>query len=330
MIKFFYSPYTLKPLHQLNAIHAGGAREGALLKVEWGDGVVGYADLHPWPELGDLTLEEQLADLRRGKMSVQVEQCVWLARRDSQLRKEKKNIFEGGEKVKNNFLLTDYQKIRPGFLDEVKKEGFSTLKLKVGRNLQEEAAALSFIAAAGLMIRLDFNALGRWQIFEKFISSLPLTVKPMIEYVEDPFPFDVTAWGEARKLVKVAIDNQYDKVPWDQLTSAPFDVVVIKPAKMDVDKAITRCEKWNLKATVTSYMDHPVGVVHALGVAMELKKKYGEMILDAGCFTHRLYQMDAFSAEMSNQGSYLLKVKGTGIGFDELLGALPWHQLKTN
>jgi len=327
-MKLFYSPYTLKPVQALNAVSAGQPREGVLLKIEWLDGLVGYADLHPWPELGDATLEEQLANLRHGKMSAQVEQCIWLARRDAQLRKDKKNIFDGAEKVKNNFLLNDFKLIKPGFLDELKNQGFTTLKIKVGRNLQEEADVLTHIAASGLKIRLDFNAVGSWQIFEKFMTALPATVRPLIEYVEDPFPFEFNAWKEARKLAKIALDNQYGKVPWDKLSAAPCDILVIKPAKMDVERAVSLCQKWNLKATVTSYMDHAVGMIHAVGVAMELKKQHGDMILDAGCMTHRLYQMDAFAAEISTQGPYVLKVKGTGIGFDSLWGGLPWHQLK--
>ncbi|NUN04565.1 MAG: hypothetical protein HUU57_02275 [Bdellovibrio sp.] len=330
MIQFFFSPYKLKPIGNLNAASPATDREGVLLKVQWADGAVGYADLHPWPEFGDISLADQLADLRRGRMSAQVEQCVWLARKDAQLRKDKKSIFDGVDKIKNNYLVTDYKKIQPGFLDEIKKEGFSTLKLKMGHNLQGEAAALSHVAAAGLKIRLDFNALGRWQIFEKFMSNVPLTVRAHIEYVEDPFPFDTNTWQDAQKLVRIAIDSQYDKVPWQTMNHAPFDVIVVKPAKMDVDTAMSRCEKFNLKATITSYMDHPVGVLSALGIAMELKKKYGEMILDAGCFTHRLFQMDVFSAELSNQGPYFMKTKGTGVGFDDLLGALPWQPLKLN
>lgn len=329
-MKIFSSPYALRPLQSLNAFSKAESREGALLKVEWGNGLCGYADLHPWPELGDLPLSDQLAQLRLGRFTSQVEQSIWLARRDAQLRQEQKNIFDVGESIRNNFLVSDFRDIKPGFLDELIKEGYMTLKLKVGRSLHDEADVLTPIAAAGIKIRLDFNSLGSWPVFEKFMSHVPSSVLPWIEYVEDPFPFDANIWAQAKKLVPIAIDNQYDRVPWETLTSAPFDVMVIKPAKMGLEKALERCQKWKLKATVTSYMDHSVGVIHALGIAMELKKKYGDMILEAGCLTHRLYQMDSFAEQLSNQGPYLMKVKGTGVGFDRLLEALPWHQLKTN
>ncbi|UXR64912.1 hypothetical protein EZJ49_01435 [Bdellovibrio bacteriovorus] len=329
MIKIFTSPYSLKPVGLLSAVANVTARQGALFKVEWSDGHMGYADLHPWPELGDLSLQEQLEDLRMGRMTAQVEQSIWMARRDAVLRKQKKNIFDAGEKIRNNYLLSNYQDLKPGFLDELKKQGFTTVKVKMGRDLQQEAVALTHIAAAGLRMRLDFNAVGSWQIFEKFMTGLPPAVRVLIEYVEDPFPFDFHAWNEARKLCKIALDNQYDKVPWGKLPSAAFDVLVIKPAKTDVDKAVAHCQKWNLKMTVTSYMDHPVGMLHALGVAMDLKKQYGDMILEAGCLTYRLFQMESFGAEINTQGPYLLKTKGLGIGFDRLLEALPWQPLQS-
>ncbi|MNL64543.1 hypothetical protein D3C87_1887680 [compost metagenome] len=103
---------------------------------------------------------------------------------------------------------------------------------------------------------------------------------------------------------------------------------MIKPAKCDVDQAISRGKKFNLKAVVTSYMDHPVGMIHALGVAMELKKLHGEMMLDPGCLTHQLFKMGSFSAEINTQGPFVMKVPGTGVGFDKLLEAQKWQQIQ--
>jgi O-succinylbenzoate synthase len=328
LIQIFFSPYKISPLASLNAASTGSAREGALLRVVWPDGLEGFADLHPWPELGDASLNEQLADLKKGRMSSMVEQSIWLARRDATARKEGKSLLDAGPRIKNNFIISDLTQLKPGSLDEIRKEGFDTVKVKVGRDLAKEAEALTHLAACPLYIRLDFNGLGNWQVFEKFISSIPRSVKALIEYVEDPFPFDPVSWAEARKLVKIAADNQAGKIPWDNLKKAPCDVLVIKPAKLDVDKAVELCKKWNMKATVTSYMDHPVGVVHAIGVAMELKKLHGDMILESGCLTHRLYQMDSFAAQMTSQGPYLLKVKGAGVGFDKLLKGLTWQPIK--
>jgi O-succinylbenzoate synthase len=328
LIKLSFHPYVLKPFTSLNSVSAGAPRTGALFKVEWPDGAIGYGDLHPWTELGDDSLEKQIEGLRKGKISPMMEQTIWLARKDALLRKKGKTFLTTGEKVRNNYLITHVDEIVPGFLDDLKRQSFSTIKLKVGRDLKEEATAITRIAAAGFKMRLDFNGLGSWQTFEKFFTGLSASERVWIEYVEDPFPYDEGAWADAKKLVKVALDVPYAQVDWDNLKKAPFDILVIKPAKMDVDQAIERCKKFNLKATVTSYMDHPVGMMHAMAIAMECKENHPNLMLDAGCLTHRCYQIDPFAAEINTQGPFLAAVKGSGIGFDRLLGALPWQSLK--
>jgi len=58
------SPYELSPIAALGRLSADQPRRGALLRVVFADEVVGYADCHPWPELGDLPLSDQLACLR--------------------------------------------------------------------------------------------------------------------------------------------------------------------------------------------------------------------------------------------------------------------------
>jgi O-succinylbenzoate synthase len=318
----------LIPVANLNAVGGIGDRQGVLLKVEWPDGSYGYTDLHPWPELGDETLEKQLNGLKRGRLSPQVEQSIWLARRDAVARKEKRNLLDSTIRLKNNFLISDIDTVDSSLFEELRNDGFTQLKLKVGRDLEKERYFLTQVAAAGFKVRLDFNAAGNWQIFEKFFSSVPRSVFPSIDYVEDPFPFDPISWQEARKVVKIAIDNQYSQVNWGILRTIPFDVVVIKPAKMDVDKALDYCFQHKIQATITSYMDHPVGMVHALAVATDYKKTYGDMLLNPGCMTHRLYKMDAFAAELQTQGPYIVKAPGYGVGFDKLLESLTWHPVK--
>lgn len=330
MIKISSYSYSLRPMTSLNAITPVKEREGALLKIEWPDQKTGYADLHPWPELGDVPLQVHLQDLSKGKISSLVEQSIWLALRDAQWRADKKNYFDDGMAVRNNFTISNIHDVVPGFLDEIKTEGYTTVKLKVGRDLKQEIGFLSNLAATGLKIRLDFNAIGSWQIFEKFMSQVPATVLPFIEYVEDPFPYEEKSWGDAQKLAPIAVDNEFHKVRWNRNEKPPFDVMVVKPARVDVDKAVEYCKKWNLKMTITSSMDHPVGVAHSVGVAMELKKLHGDMILEAGCMTHRLYQMDLFLTELFTQGPYFAKGRGYGIGFDNILKALPWHPVKTS
>lgn len=328
-MKISYSPYTLKSIQNLNALATQPERKGILLKIEWPDGLTGYSDLHPWPEFGDPSWEDQLAGIRSGHISPMLEQSIWLARRDAQCRHQDKSIFEGLPLVKNNYLVADSRSEAPDLMDMLKTEGFETVKIKIGRDLQKEAEFVSLLGRDGAFkLRLDFNALGTWQTYERFMSSVNKVALTRVQYVEDPFPFDEQAWNEAKKFAPVAIDKEFHKIDLKKMKSRPFDVVVLKPATMDVNAIVQASVIQDFKVTVTSYMDHPVGVMHALAIACELKKAHPQRILDAGCSTTRLFQMDAYSAEVVPSGPYLKRAEGKGIGFDTLLSREPWSQIK--
>ena len=55
MKEIWYSSYELK----LKDFPGAPARQGALVRVDGG-----VADLHPWPELGDLSIDEELEAIR--------------------------------------------------------------------------------------------------------------------------------------------------------------------------------------------------------------------------------------------------------------------------
>ncbi|WP_413289991.1 enolase C-terminal domain-like protein [Bdellovibrio sp. HCB337] len=328
-MKISYSPYTLKPAQHLNATSTMGERSGVLLKIEWPDGLVGYSDLHPWVEFGDEPWEDQLAGIRQGQISTMLEQSIWMARKDAQLRKQDKNAFEGLASIKNNYLVSDLRTEPEDLAGRLKADGFETVKIKVGRDLKHEAEVISALGRDGAFkLRLDFNAVGTWQTYERFMSSIDKVALTRVQYVEDPFPFDPQAWMEAKKFAPIAVDNEISKVNLKKMGPKPFDVVILKPAKMDVNSTLQNCIINDLKVTVTSYMDHPVGVIHALAIATELKKAHPQRILDTGCMTLRLFQMDLYAAEVISSGAFLKRPAGRGIGFDTLLAKEPWTQVK--
>ena len=57
----WFCSYALKPRRALSALAGARTRHGALIRTE-----SGFADVHPWPELGDAPLDEQLRLLARG------------------------------------------------------------------------------------------------------------------------------------------------------------------------------------------------------------------------------------------------------------------------
>src|SRR4029078_6257499 len=79
----WFCRYTLKPRRALSALAGARPREGALLRA--GDG---FADIHPWPELGDEPLEEQLKH-------VETLPALHYARIDGEARRRGVSLFDG-------------------------------------------------------------------------------------------------------------------------------------------------------------------------------------------------------------------------------------------
>lgn len=296
--------------------------------MQWIDKRVGYADLHPWPELGDAPLQEQLLDLEIGRTSLLIEQAIWLARRDAKLRAKSLNALEGMRKVKNHHLISQYLDVTPENLNEAKTAGFSVLKIKMGRDPEGELSFLiDLLKKYDFLVRLDFNGKASFPHLERLYAALPGSQRAKIEFIEDPVPYTYEVWQELAKLWPLAMDNEIKNVDWNAKT-LPFKVLVIKPARQDVDSTVALGVKKNLRMVVTSSMDHPVGVAHAVRIAAELKKDYDSLMLDCGCNTLRAYKPTEFSNQMIWQGPFLTSVPGTGIGFDSLLESLSWKSVR--
>jgi O-succinylbenzoate synthase len=331
LIKFEYSKYTIQPVHQIGAVATDAPRAGALLKCTWPDGKVGISDIHPWAELGDADIDTQLNALARGKISFLVEQSIWLARKDAILRAMMKNGLEGATKFKNHFLITDLSKITDQNLNEIKSSGFTTLKIKVGPKPMEDAErSLKILRSGNFQVRFDFGSKLDFSEYERFLTILDKPAKARIDYMEDPFPYDNKSWMEASRLATLAADEQYENVDWSKVKELPFKIIVIKPARQDVDKAIHRAKTYNLKMVVTSSLDHPVGVIHSALVASEIKKEFPNQLLDCGCLSIKSYRPNEFSTKIMTQGPYFTQVNGYGIGFDQVIEGLTWTEIKSD
>lgn len=276
--------YELIPRARLNALAVAGVRRGALLNIDGG-----YADVHPWPELGDADLDEQLALLARGETTVLTAQSLRFAMADAFARRAGRSLFDG---------LTVPRSHWPAAAGEA-PEAFDTIKVKMpGSELPPKGR-----------LRLDFNATLDAEAFAHVARTLP---KERIDFVEDPCPYDAATWRTLRQEtgLRLALDRE--------VAVEGVDVLVVKPAIQNVDTL----DLGRREVVVTSYMDHPVGQLHAAVVAARVSP-------DAVCglVTHLLYEPDAFSERLTVDGARLVPPGGTGIGFDDLLEGLPWMEL---
>lgn len=325
MKDIFYSPYQLTSRQSLNAKVQGAGRDGVLLMVRWNDGLVGFADLHPWAELGDQNLDEQLRILREGKLTALSHSSLWLARRDAEARFAERNLLPEKAELKNNALLSSVMDIDGDHLNALKLQGFDTIKLKLGRDLKQELHQLRHFQGTSFKLRLDFNNVLDENTYADFMASVPEGIRKQIEYVEDPFSYEAKSWSKVRHFAPLAIDQELSQVLHH--SDPAFDVVILKPAKTDVAEAVHFAQKHNCKVAVTSYMDHPVGVIHAAAVAAELRHEYGDLVLQSGCLTHTAFAEDDFSKQIQTEGALIFPVVGDGVGFDDILEALPWQKL---
>ncbi|HET7710551.1 MAG TPA: enolase C-terminal domain-like protein, partial [Thermoanaerobaculia bacterium] len=177
----YYWRYTLVPKRPLNTLSMGQPRQGALIRR--GDGV---ADVHPWVELDDLPLDEQLSRLARGELTALTRASLRHAEADGSARARGVSLFEGQEIPRSHWPLS------AGSIPD----GFEYVKVKAGPT--SDPGELKGLT--GHRIRVDFNGTLTEEQFLRWAGALTSAVREAIDFVEDPCPYDdADAWRALRK-----------------------------------------------------------------------------------------------------------------------------------
>ena len=308
------SRYRLKARGLLNAVSRRREFEGALIQIDGGFGC-----LHPWPELGDPTLEKCLADLAGERRWPIVRRAVRCAEYDRVARQFEHSLFEEMDVPESHATLTKRTAAEVALAVEA---GFTTIKLKAGSDPTDEAKFLDAMAAEfpALKWRLDFNESLEPVEAADFLLGLTEKSRKAIDFVEDPCPYAPSSWNELHRQtgVRLAIDREASPL------GSAAQVMVIKPA---IDEPFLLAEaalRHNQRVVLTSYMDHPLGQTFAAWEAARLELQFPGLVDLCGLQTHPLFEADAFS-EMLGPWSPAFQVpEGLGLGFDDLLEALPW------
>jgi|GEM_PF-933953 len=344
-MKIFYSTYTLKrssiPLKNIDSLKApsGDLSEiqeldppnGALLKIEWPDKKIGFSDIHPLTDFGDVEILQELAAYSNTQNSPLMDQSIWMARRDAIVRHRKINLFLEHKPLPNNYLLTaDMLESNGARIDfsSLAQKGFTTLKIKLNFNTALQYQSLLHEAVQhGLALRIDFNSQLNIQEYIQVLEVWSPPIIKAIEYIEDPMPYIPSDWKIANEkfAVPLAIDHEYSKVDWSEVPE--FSVIILKPARQKVDEIMKQAFIHQLKVAVTSSLDHCLGSLHAYHIALELSERFPDRMLSPGCLTHQLFKPDHFSSLISVDGPLILGTKGTGIGFDAAIEELVWTKL---
>ena len=210
-------------------------------------------------------------------------------------------------------------------MERVLTEGWPAIKAKGFANYGETTRFLEGCAkrfeTQGVRLRVDFNGVLDRLTFGKFIEFMPLRVYRALDFVEDPFPYNADAWEAVRQRwgVKLALDKG-----WKDGTQG-FDAVVVKPARRDWRTVAETHPQHPL--VLTSAMDHAFGQMFAAYEAAVALSE-GQALDFCGLCTEHLFEKDEFFERVTSHGGHLSADRsGGGLGFGEVLEALPWRRL---
>ncbi|MBP7950194.1 MAG: hypothetical protein KA004_11100 [Verrucomicrobiales bacterium] len=308
----YYFRYTLESAGPLNALSTRRRHEGALLRL--GDG---FGCIHPWPELGDHPLDEQLRLLQQGRTTSLTRQSLACCAADGTARQQRRSLFDGLTIPPSHATLVAFPSVSR--CARLAEEGFASLKIKASAEDRDLPARLDQLATEldslglGIRLRLDFNATLTANATLDFLWSLNKSARQHLEFLEDPCPYHPAAWTALRRMGRIPL-------ALDRCTGEPeqetFDVRIIKPAVQEMAAHGGRI-------LATSYMDHPLGQMFAAWQAA----LHFEHCDACGLLTHSLFQPNPFSENLCVSGPVLHAPGGTGLGFDDLLEHLPWQRL---
>jgi O-succinylbenzoate synthase len=314
----WYWHYRLKSRRGLNARSSRGDIEGLLLK----DGEGGHACLQPWPALGDPPLQKCMEDLAGPRRWPIVRRALRCLEMDGAARSIPDPLFDELEVPLSHATLASCD---TAMLEQAVAAGFTTIKLKCGRDLAHEREFLgaAFANHQALKWRLDFNETGDADELAAWLMSLPVEARSRIDFLEDPCPFSETKWRDF--FLKTRVPLAVDREAAPHLADA--QVTVIKPAVDEPWLLAEAAQGFGQRVVVTSYMDHPLGQAFAAWEAGRLALQFPGLVGLCGLQTHHLFEPDAFTEALGPWTPEFHAPPGNGLGFDDLLGKLPWKRL---
>lgn len=312
----YYHPYSLLAHGSLNAHTSEVCRKGALIKTDSG----GVACIHPWPELGDATLQEELDALRSGNPLPLGRRALDCAKIDGQHRQDGTNLFTDLIVPKSHATLPAC--VSPATVRRMAQHGFTMGKMKASAHIHCTIERLSLLACMvpDWKWRLDFNSSIDVTEALRFWKQLPNELKELIDFIEDPCPYTHTSWLRLTEAgMPLALDLGSNESSQPKMRTDLNVTRVVKPAREKTPNDETHT------MIFTSVMDHPIGQLWA---AYEAAIYYKEKGIDhpplCGLATHLLFESNPFIEELGTCSPTLNLPQGTGLGFDHLLEKINW------
>lgn len=320
----WWSPYSIEMWQK-------PSREGALICLEDDQGRIGYADLHPWPELGD----PSLADLKNEMLTFQAHlestepACADLlvsaykvAQFDARARAERWVVGRGRVRPLSHRQLRCDETLTEEF-NRARAEGFTHVKIKMGDQLSRESQLLAsaISGADSVQVRLDFNGKLSRQQFLNWWQEWGKHHRESFDAIEDPWR------GSAGPDEGLGVGSNVDRTDpawtdlifWDRERSQNMTNQVLKPEIQGPQRPRVS-GRW----FVTNNLGHPYGHAVALGLATEWQCSevcglQGLEFQGQSNWTERIRYVGPVTLS-ENQ-------TGFGFGFGDLLSRCRWQRL---
>lgn len=284
--------------------------DGALLRVWFDETVFGISELMPWTSLGDPSLETLIGELRAGRFELRlIDRALAMARIEADARKKQEPLF--AVPVENHFLAMGQGPLAPGDWLDIRRRGFSAVKIKISKATELSAMlAMAPSWIGNLRLRLDMNAKAGADELLVELDRLPILVRDRIDFIEDPIPFDSAAWREfsRRSGIRLMLDREGAELSVDEkiecFRSGVVGGFVHKPGWSTDDEALALA-KAGAPVVVTSLLGHPVGQLHAARVASLLPPSLGAPTVH-GCFSHIAYDQGVEFKYLQTAGPKIL------------------------
>jgi hypothetical protein len=202
-----------------------------------------------------------------------------------------------------NYLLPEFSEI------SAEQYRQKTLKIKCGRNVAALSAWLNTAFAFEARLRLDFNSGLQGEEFDSFIGALTPEILAKIEYVEDPTAFS-EHWRRWNQSLPLAAD-------FEKHSGTDGFIQIFKPSRERINE--------QARYTLTSAMEHPVGLAHALRIAQQRARGV------SGFLTLNYYEETAFDRYFQQHENHMgfspAALHGAGIGMESALSQLVWSAI---
>ncbi|MBX3021009.1 MAG: hypothetical protein KF799_04975 [Bdellovibrionales bacterium] len=304
-MKIWVHPYQLRP-----RVPHVQPRMGVLVKVEWAMHQVGYSDLHPWPEFGEQPLDAHIDSLAKVEFTPLAEMSMEFNYIDREFRLHKRNAFLGMIVPRSHRLVFDIETLQAPQLTQWQKDGFTHIKVKMGRDLKRETEAFTQLAySSNLLWRLDMNGRLSEKDFTDWWKKLDDSVRARIDFIEDPVNKD--------EQLKVP-------GPWaDDWSKQKFAKIrVVKPAREAAEELISYD-----RVVFTHGLEHSFGQACAAWSAANYYGQHPKKTEVCGLAAPDIYEPDDFTRAWSCEGPRMKPTPGFGFGFDELLEKLKWERI---